>query len=259
MRHIPRHALSTQAQRYLHNWTGQLLKAKVLSEESDRMWPQKSGTKTIEEIRKVLTAMNGPLANRCMYCEYSEAGDIDHFDPRSRNPILTFTWENLLLACHLCNHHKHSQFKSHQGLLPIDPTSEDPRVHLQMLPSGAIRPLTPRGEWSIELFDLHRELIVNQRRGIWTSLKELIPRYALRRSLGEMEEAEVLRETLTSYPFVSVFIEFLAISKKPHAPVFLPEQCLAALVSYPEIYGWIMHDQENHVHLKVTSSQKDEG
>jgi hypothetical protein len=36
---------------------------------------------------------------------------------------------------------------------------------------GKIQALTPRGAWSIELFDLQRELLIAQRSGVWISLK----------------------------------------------------------------------------------------
>ena len=42
----------------------------------------------------------------CGYCEERCRGEVDHFHPKSRDPDLVYSWSNLVLACHDCNHAK---------------------------------------------------------------------------------------------------------------------------------------------------------
>jgi 5-methylcytosine-specific restriction endonuclease McrA len=50
--------------------------------------------------RRALFARDG---GRCVYCG-AAAASIDHVMPRSRGGL--HTWENVVSACHKCNHHK---------------------------------------------------------------------------------------------------------------------------------------------------------
>ena len=66
----------------------------------------------------------------CAYCEGSTdtkrtRPEIDHFRPRSRYKHLTFKWDNLMYACHLCNKKKSDKFPEHIGgyISPADPCS----------------------------------------------------------------------------------------------------------------------------------------
>lgn len=39
----------------------------------------------------------------CGYCEELCKGEVDHFQPKSRFPVLVYEWTNWILACHTCN------------------------------------------------------------------------------------------------------------------------------------------------------------
>ena len=39
----------------------------------------------------------------CMYCYESRGTDVDHFVLIARDPMLTFEWNNHILACGYCN------------------------------------------------------------------------------------------------------------------------------------------------------------
>jgi uncharacterized protein (TIGR02646 family) len=78
---------------------------------------------------------------KCAYCESKimvvTYGEIEHFRPKSIYVDLTFTWENLLLSCDICNNtnHKGTKFPlDSQGypllIDPTDPTIE-PSNHLE--------------------------------------------------------------------------------------------------------------------------------
>ena len=49
--------------------------------------------------------------NKCAYCETIEhKPEIDHYRPKSKYPLLTYEWSNLLPTCHNCNHCKFNNF-----------------------------------------------------------------------------------------------------------------------------------------------------
>jgi uncharacterized protein (TIGR02646 family) len=86
------------------------------------------------EVRVALEQM---FRGKCAYCEsyilHITYAHIEHFRPKSRFPELTFSWENLLLACGICNS---SRFKADRfpeaadGGPIVDPCTEEPEDHL---------------------------------------------------------------------------------------------------------------------------------
>jgi uncharacterized protein (TIGR02646 family) len=90
------------------------------------------------EVKNALVQM---FYGKCAYCESQITivtyGHIEHFYPKHRYIDKTFNWENLLLACDICNdaQHKGTRFpvdSDGQPLL-INPTDgiADPAVHLR--------------------------------------------------------------------------------------------------------------------------------
>jgi uncharacterized protein (TIGR02646 family) len=79
----------------------------------------KAGKAAFTEVEQILCEMcNAP--RRCMYCENSEAWDVEHVKPKSKYPEDAFNWDNFLLACSTCN----TRFKGskyHVGFL--DPSA----------------------------------------------------------------------------------------------------------------------------------------
>lgn len=104
---------------------------------------------------------------RCMYCGDNLGTDIDHFEPISRAPLKTFEWLNHLLACSFCNsNQKRSKYPCDEKgyRLLVDPTSEDPLKHMQLiLSTGRYRELTHRGKVTISVFGLNRGDLVRGR------------------------------------------------------------------------------------------------
>ncbi len=85
----------------------------------------------------------------CAFCEmeiYKEGSPVEHFRPRTHYWWLTWTWENLLLACGRCNGLKlhffpledaaarasgpEDDLATEQPLL-VDPVGDDPREHIR--------------------------------------------------------------------------------------------------------------------------------
>ena len=93
------------------------------------------------EVRQALVAMFGRNSlTKCAFCEahISPISDdhIEHFRPKAEFLDFTFAWENLLIACTVCNRdYKKSQFPtdSNGALLLIDPTVDLPEAHLDFV------------------------------------------------------------------------------------------------------------------------------
>jgi len=138
-------------------------------------------------LKPVRERLRAQQHRKCAFCERSEipvTSHIEHFRPRrseeSENdelshagyPWLTWTWENLLLACSDCNLAKSTHFPVDGDRLPpfdfdiereaallLDPTRDQPRKHIRFRLDEGLqkwRPVgrTPRGEATLEVLKL---------------------------------------------------------------------------------------------------------
>jgi len=207
-----------------------------------RLWKRQRNA-TFREVRAVLGRM-APGVEHCMYCENSEATDIDHFRPKHRFPRLAFRWDNYLLACSRCNSNfKRDQFPREPltgRRLLLDPTQDVPRRHLTLSPStGLYAPRTPRGAASIDVFGLNRETLVTGRRLAWHAVQALIVAYARSRAKHDVQAATHYQETLCRFPHASVFEALLDAARRPAGQQHLEPVCLRALQQHPEIASWV--------------------
>lgn len=80
---------------------------------------------------EVKNALRNEARRKCMYCESDIAHvaheHIEHFRPKARKkyPELTFDWDNLGLACPVCNVNKSDDFD--ERCPHVNPYQEDPR------------------------------------------------------------------------------------------------------------------------------------
>src|SRR5439155_8275960 len=97
-------------------------------------WKNARQTLSLKTVLATLQRMMGER-QRCMYCLDSHGTDIDHFWPKHPFPERMFTWLNLLLGCAECGRFKGDAFPLSDGQpLLIDPTAEDPWLHLDFDP-----------------------------------------------------------------------------------------------------------------------------
>ena len=111
--------------------------------------------------KEVKSRLRQMFEDKCAYCESSigvvSYGHIEHFRPKGRYPKLTFSWNNLLLSCDICNdqNHKGEKFPTRSSGGPLlDPTKDDPTDHLNFrydpisktgriqIPSATIGPIS---------------------------------------------------------------------------------------------------------------------
>lgn len=78
---------------------------------------------------------------KCAYCEakimHIDYGDIEHFRPKDFFPLLAVDWDNLLLACRVCNgaEFKGTKFPLDANANPllINPCVDEPDTHLEFV------------------------------------------------------------------------------------------------------------------------------
>jgi uncharacterized protein (TIGR02646 family) len=114
-------------------------------------WRTARQTQTLASVLTTLHRMMGQR-QRCMYCLDSHGTDIEHFWPKNNFPQRMFVWPNLLLCCTECGRFKGDQFPVSNGQpLLVDPTAEDPWLHLDFDPrTGNVvaRFSSDRGDYS---------------------------------------------------------------------------------------------------------------
>ncbi|GLZ43140.1 HNH endonuclease [Actinokineospora sp. NBRC 105648] len=162
-----------------------------------------------------------PGRERCMYCGDNQGTDIDHFSPVALTPLLTFAWENHLLACSVCNsHHKRDQFPRDDRGRPLllDPTRDDPFEHLALsLTLGRYLPLTERGEVTERVCGLNRDILTRGRQNARTTLGFLIGSWQSARSVADTSTMEQVVRTVHEQPFADVVQAMLRYSTRPGA------------------------------------------
>lgn len=160
-----------------------------------------------DDVKEKLEAL---YHNKCAYCEqYIEQYHVEHYRPkRGRQakdtpyyrqhegyPWLSLSWDNLLLACPVCNekkgnkfdilaegtpalsipqsdvewkdiHNLSAQYDDIEKPLLLNPERCNPEEHLDFCRDGSIVSLSQYGEYTIKVCDLNRKNLKDQRRRI---------------------------------------------------------------------------------------------
>lgn len=125
--------------------------------------PTESNRYRHPEVKAVLIA---ETHGKCAYCEskllHIHHGDVEHIIPKSLAPEKRFEWENLTLACEVCNQKKSDKDPFIEHI--IDPYITDPAQHL-VFTGPIIFPLgTEEGRNTQILLDLNRPALVERRK-----------------------------------------------------------------------------------------------
>ena len=120
--------------------------------------------------------------DKCAYCEQfvkaTEYGDIEHIIPKSKNVDLAFSWENLTIACRLCNGSKSDFWSGISGSNIVDPYNENPKDFLWFLGERVFaRVGNEKGEITVHKLDLDREKLVERRRTAIEGLHAMVARF----------------------------------------------------------------------------------
>ena len=185
MRRIERVELSDGSHAALDRMQQRVSRDSAPAGAAAKLWKRKTGTaprrRAFTEVRASLQRMSTGR-QRCMYCEDSEGTDIDHHRPKSQYPAHAFRWANYLLACSHCNsNEKRSEYPLDPSQKPllIDPTAEDPYVHVAFVwQTGLFVGLTHRGTRTVQVFGLNRRATLQRgRTHTWTTMAALLNQY----------------------------------------------------------------------------------
>lgn len=192
---------------------------------ADTHWNRRRNNRPIQIVREMLLAMCSGLG-RCMYCEGSRAGAVEHVRPKSLYPGLVFAWANFLYACSECNGPKGARFKvvlpdgrivdvgRKRGARPpdqlvaddplllgepvlIDPRSEDPLDFLRLdLETGVFDEIHKTGlryeraNFTLDLLGLNeREHLVEARQSTVQTAESLLRDYVNLKRAGAGPDA----------------------------------------------------------------------
>jgi 5-methylcytosine-specific restriction endonuclease McrA len=115
---------------------------------------------------QIKAALVNETHGKCAYCEskllHIHHGDVEHIYPKSLAPEKTVLWENLTLACEICNQNKSDKDPLLENI--IDPYLTEPSDHLifngpLIFPRG-----TAAGTSTRTLLDLNRGELSERRK-----------------------------------------------------------------------------------------------
>ena len=146
-----------------------------------------------KEIKAQLLKM---FLGKCAYCEskytHVDFGDIEHFRPKEKYPLLAVKWSNLLLACPLCNITKLDEFPKPKL---INPCIDNPKEHFlfnydEKIGITNVFGITSRGVITEETLQLNRDDLRNHRSSYIQKLLAIAKYY----SQYKDDEARILLE-----------------------------------------------------------------
>lgn len=243
MRKMTRTALTPRTTKSLSRSTQKVLAAADPKADADARWKRKPKA-AFAEVRRSLEQM-ATGRSRCMYCEDSMGTDIDHFWPKSNFPAKAFTWENYLLACSFCNsNQKRTLFPldTNGNPLLLDPTAEDPELHLNLLPAtGDFAHTTPKGDESIKVFGLNDSTFPRRlpkgRKDALIALTVLLKEYDSQFTTNPAY-AQDIKSTIKDFPFSVVLSYLVKTSQSPNGAAILSQQ-IVNIVARHNITTWL--------------------
>lgn len=131
---------------------------------------------------EVKNSLRKECSNKCMYCESPVAHvsyeHIEHIQPKAKSkfPLLTYEWNNLGLACPICNMNKGDQYDI--DLPFVNPYTEDPSLFFIAL--GYIiyhKAANRRGELTKRVLKLNRPELIERRSERLEAITRLIDKY----------------------------------------------------------------------------------
>ena len=127
---------------------------------------------------------------KCAYCEskllHIAYGDIEHIMPKSKDIDKIFKWENLTLACDICNTNKGNV----EDL--IDPYIEDPETLIKFVGPLLLPALGSQKAWTTkQILDLNRIELVEKRK---EKIENLYAHIKIFYEVGDKKQRQILKE-----------------------------------------------------------------
>lgn len=154
---LTKRALSPEMQNAINDNIKSYQELKAAGKEISKALLSAYNTKELKELLKEETSC------KCAYCEskmlHVDYGDIEHITPKGDDPTLRYSYENLTLACGICNTKK----STHLDIL--NPYIVDPEEHLFAFgPLIFRKPHSDVGAITEKRLDLNRAPLVEKRK-----------------------------------------------------------------------------------------------
>lgn len=153
-------------------------------------------------------------SGKCAYCEsrmlHVTFGDVEHILPRDAQPLLTFEWDNLTLACPRCNNNKRAYYSETDPLL--NPYSDNPPEHLRALGPMVVALDSIRGDLTEKVIKLNRVELIEVRKERIERLLPLISSWRLENNAARKAvlKTQIEEEAKPDKEFSMVVTQFLA-------------------------------------------------
>lgn len=170
---------------------------------------------------QIKSALVVETSDKCAYCEShitdTYPGDIEHILPKSVFPRWAFYWNNLTLACSICNNKKSDYVSKSMPLL--NPYKDDITAYLVAIgPIIMHKDSSERGEFAIMKLKLNRPALRERRLDAIRSFQNMLDKYnrAVNQSIKGLYKDELL-EMLQSDKEYAFTLQCYAIAQN-----FLP-------------------------------------
>lgn len=129
--------------------------------------------------KKIKEALIAETHGKCVYCEskllHIHHGDVEHIFPKAIYNNKTFEWNNLTLACEICNQNKSDNDPNLNSI--INPYIDSPEEHM-FFSGPVVLTFTQKGQNTELLLDLNRTALLERRReklcGAWNILRNVV-------------------------------------------------------------------------------------
>ncbi len=143
---------------YAESWTRELLRLLELGPDHKQAADRLKSKYNHAEVKSSLLE---ETAGKCAYCEskfrHVTYGDIEHMVAKKPNPSMTFDWDNLTIACDVCNTKKGEE-------VVIDPYVVDPETKLLFFGAAVMAlPGDHDAEFTVRQLELNRAELVDRR------------------------------------------------------------------------------------------------
>jgi uncharacterized protein (TIGR02646 family) len=111
---------------------------------------------------QIKEALIGETSGKCAYCEskllHIHHGNVEHIMPKSLCLSKIVEWDNLTLACEVCNQNKSNLDPNAANL--IDPYADDPEQHITFTGCLVLSKGTNKGTCSRTILDLTHKSVI---------------------------------------------------------------------------------------------------
>jgi energy-coupling factor transporter ATP-binding protein EcfA2 len=179
---------------------------------------------TIGEIRAIMSVASHGTCHACEQSVEANVGELEFYRPlkmagnfrKDRNSPthygwLSYDWNNLQLLCPMCNRCKASLFPIAGERAPIgargeqllgerplllNPFDDDPAEHIATCEDGFLIALTERGQTTIEVYQLNRADLLNQRKSFFKRLRALVTQLGVSRVSSAVDKKAAIASVL---------------------------------------------------------------